>query len=220
MYRPIDIVLADDHEIFRDGFSLMIKKSPDIRLTGEASNGAELLEIAARLNPDVVVTDIKMPVMDGVEATRQLTQTHPHIGIIALSMYDEENHVLDMMQAGAKGYLLKNAHKTEIFDAIHAVYKNEYYYGEHASTRLLNMIGKSDLPFSQPKVVPDFNAKELQIIRLICREFSYKEIADQLALSKRTVEWYCEGIISKINAKSRTGIIVYAIKHNIYNYEE
>ena len=108
---PIRIVLADDHEIFRDGFKVMIKKQPSVQLVGEAANGEELIRQTRELKPDVVITDIKMPVMDGVEATKQLTSEFPEIGIIALSMFDEENLIVEMLEAGAKGYLLKNAHK-------------------------------------------------------------------------------------------------------------
>ena len=116
--NPIRIILADDHEIFRDGFKAMLKKQPSVELIGEASDGEELVEVTRQLNPDVVVTDIKMPRMDGLQATRILSKEFPQIGIIALSMIDEENLIIDMMEAGAKGYLLKNAHKNEIIEAI------------------------------------------------------------------------------------------------------
>ena len=103
MYRPIEILLADDHEIFRDGFNLMFKKNPEIKLIGEAANGKELVTMAHNLKPDVIITDIQMPVMDGIMAARLLTLELPHIGIIALSMYNEETQIVEMLEAGAKG---------------------------------------------------------------------------------------------------------------------
>src|SRR5215207_1311812 len=121
---PIRIVLADDHEIFRDGFKVMIKKQPSVQLVGEAANGEELIALTSQLRPDVIITDIKMPVMDGIEATKRLTADFPEIGIIALSMFDEENLIVEMLEAGAKGYLLKNAHKDEILEAIKTVDRN------------------------------------------------------------------------------------------------
>ena len=104
---PIKLILADDHEIFRDGFRAMIKKQPSVQLIGEAGDGEELIKICRDLKPDVVITDIKMPRMDGVEATKKLTEEMPEVGIIALSMFDEENLIVEMLEAGARGYLLK-----------------------------------------------------------------------------------------------------------------
>src|SRR5215213_2604658 len=127
-YLPIRVVLADDHEIFRDGFRVMLKKQDSVELIGEAGNGEELLEQVQELQPDIVITDIKMPKLDGINATKILAKKYPHIGVIALSMFDEENLIIDMLEAGAKGYLLKNAHKNEIIAAVESVFKNQIYY--------------------------------------------------------------------------------------------
>lgn len=215
-YIPIDIILADDHEIFRDGFAVMLKKITEINLAGEASNGEELIKLMRTLKPQVIVTDIKMPKMDGIEATKRLKKEFPSVGIIALSMFDEENLIVDMLEAGAKGYLLKNAHKTEIIAAIKSVYKDEPYYCKDTSHKLAQMIAKSRFnPYKKrPKI--EFSEKEIAIINLICGEYSNKEIADKLILSKRTVEGYREKILEKIDAKNTAGIVVYAIKNNIY----
>ncbi|MGH2566363.1 MAG: response regulator, partial [Ginsengibacter sp.] len=105
MYKTIEILLADDHEIFRDGFNLLLKKNTEIKLIGEAPNGKELLRLAHKLKPDVIITDIQMPVMDGITAIRLLSRELPQIGIIALSMYNEENEIIEALEAGAKGYL-------------------------------------------------------------------------------------------------------------------
>ncbi len=215
-YTPIDIILADDHEIFRDGFAVMLKKIPEINLVGEASNGEELIKLMRTLKPEVIVTDIKMPKMDGIEATKRLKKEFPSVGIIALSMFDEENLIVDMLEAGAKGYLLKNAHKTEIIAAIKSVYNDEPYYCRETSHKLAQMIANSRFdPYKKrPKI--EFSDKEIIIINLICGEYSNKEIADKLNLSKRTVEGYREKILEKIEGKNTAGIVVYAIKNNIY----
>jgi DNA-binding NarL/FixJ family response regulator len=215
---PINIVLADDHEIFRDGFRVMLKKIPQINLIGEASNGKELLNIAQTLNPDVIITDIKMPEMDGIEATRLLTGMFPDIGIIAFSMFDEENLIVDMLEAGARGYLLKNAPKEEIITAVKSVYKKQNYYCSSTSAKLTLMIANSNYNPNKKSVRPVFSDKEIKVIKLICKEYSNKEIADQLSLSKRTVEGYREKILEKINARNTVGIVVYAIKNKIFEY--
>lgn len=215
-YRPIEILLADDHEIFRDGFNLMVKKNPRLKLVGEAGNGRQLVEMATSLKPDIIITDIQMPVMDGLEATIEIVKKFPHIGIIALSMYGEESHILEMIHAGAKGYLLKNSHKAEIFAAIIKVSRNEYYFCSDINNNLESMVTGVKLNPFIPTGRPVFSDREIAIIRLICEEYSYKEIADRLKLSKRTIEWYCDGIVHKIKARNRNGIIVYALRHNIF----
>lgn len=215
-YAPINIILADDHEIFRDGFKVMIKKIPFINLIGEASNGNELINVSRELKPDVIITDIKMPELDGIEATKELTKEFPTIGIIALSMFDEENLIVDMLEAGAKGYLLKNAHKEEIISAVNTVFNNETYYCKNTTLKLAQMIAKSNYNPYKKLPITEFSQKETLIIQLICQELSNKDIGEQLNLSKRTVEGYREKILEKIKAKNTAGIVVYAIRHKIY----
>ncbi len=217
-YLPIDIIIADDHEIFRDGFKVMCSKEKSIRILGEAGNGEELLQKVRELKPEVVVTDIKMPVLDGIAATRLLTKEFPDIGIIALSMFDEEDLIVEMLEAGAKGYLIKNAQKQEVFDAIETVHNKATYYCNQTSTRLAGMIAASRFDSKQKKEQFDFTEKELEIIKMICEEHSSREIADKLCLGVRTVEGYREKIQQKMKAKNMAGVVVYAIRNGIYKY--
>lgn len=215
---PIRIILADDHEIFRDGFRVMLKKQTSIILEGEAANGEELVKLAHDVNPDVIITDIKMPKLDGIMATKQLLNELPHIGVIALSMFDEENLIVDMLEAGAKGYLLKNAHKNEIIAAVQAVAKDQTYFCEHTSQKLTKLLASSSYnPYK--KIKPQFNETELAVMRLICEELSNKEIAEALHLSVRTIEGYRDRIQDKIQSRNTAGIVVYAIKHKIYQFQ-
>jgi DNA-binding NarL/FixJ family response regulator len=216
MYSPIEIILADDHEIFRDGFRLMLKKYEEIKLVAEASDGKELVELARELKPDIIVTDIKMPVMDGIEATKLLVKELPFIGIVALSMYDEESQIVEILEAGAKGYLIKNAHKTEIVEAIKTVYKDQNYYCLQTTKTLAERIAGSTFKPSKPGDSPTFSEKDIDIIRLICEELSNKEIADRIGLSKRTVEWHRKEISEKLHTKNTAGIVVYAMRNKIY----
>jgi Response regulator containing a CheY-like receiver domain and an HTH DNA-binding domain len=216
-YIPINIILADDHEIFRDGFRVMLNKTPDIKLIGEASNGEELIQLALELKPDVIITDIKMPVMNGIDATRKLVKEIPDVGVIALSMFDEENLIVDMLEAGAKGYLLKNVHKEEVISAVKSVYMGKPYYCRDTSNKLAQIIAKSNFnPYKQNTVHPVFSENEIEVIKLICQEYSAKQMADKLQVSQRTIENYRSRISEKIDAKNTVGIVVYALKHKIY----
>lgn len=214
---PIRIILADDHEIFRDGFRVMLKKQTSIILEGEAANGEEMVRLAHEVNPDVIITDIKMPRLDGIMATKKLTEELPHIGVIALSMFDEEHLIVDMLEAGARGYLLKNAHKDEIITAVQAVAKGQTYFCTHTSQKLTKLLASS--PYNPyKKIKPQFTETELAVIRMICEELSNKEIAEALHLSVRTIEGYRDRIQDKIQSRNTAGIVVYAIKHGIYHF--
>ena len=215
-YNPIRIVLADDHDIFREGFDTLLKKQTDIIQVGEATNGVELVTLIDRVLPDVVLTDIRMPGMDGIEATKKITQKHPHIQIIALTMFDDDNYIIEMLESGARGYLLKNSHKSEVFEAIRSVYRNQTYYCKHTSAKLTEMIARSRFnPFKQVQKI-SFTPRETDIIILICRECSNKEMADQLHLSVRTIEGYREKIQEKMEVKNTAGIVVYAIRNGLF----
>ncbi len=215
-YSKIRVVTADDHEIFREGLDVLFKKQADIELAGEAINGKQLVEITERLLPDIVLTDIKMPVMDGIQATKIITEKFPQVGVIALSMFEDENLIVDMLEAGARGYLIKNAHKHEVIASIKAVHNQESYFCNHTSMKLAKMIGRSRFNLAKDQMRSEFNEKEKEVIQLICEEFSNKEISVKLHLSIRTIEGYREKILEKMNVKNSAGIVVYAIKHGIY----
>ncbi|MET0394214.1 MAG: response regulator transcription factor [Chitinophagaceae bacterium] len=220
MPTTIRLVIADDHEIFRDGLSLMLSKQPSISLVGQAENGRKLVDLVRELEPDVVMTDVKMPVMDGIEATRFLLSERPDRKIIALSMFDEENLIVDMLEAGARGYLLKNADKQEILDAICNVYDDKTYYCRHTSSRLISLISKSKFNPYRKKEPLSFTDRETEIIRLICQQLTAQEIADRVFLSKRTVEGHRTRILEKMNVKNTAGVVIYALKHRIVTEEE
>jgi DNA-binding NarL/FixJ family response regulator len=215
--KKIKLLIADDHEIFRDGFKLMLSKFSDIQLIGEAENGKKLLELAKKFKPDVVITDIKMPVMDGIEATQKIIELFPQIGIIGLSMFDEDDLIVDMLEAGARGFLIKNAGKYEITEAIRTVYSGDPYYCKTTSNKLSKRIAKSHFnPFKKnDKLEDEFSHRDREIIYLICREYTNKEIADKLFLSIRTVEGYRLKIQEKMNVKNTVGLVIYAVKNGL-----
>jgi DNA-binding NarL/FixJ family response regulator len=215
-HDPIKLIIADDHEIFRDGLRLMLQKQPEINLLAEAEDGKELIEHIKHLQPDVVITDIKMPRMDGATAAKHITEHYPTVGIIALTMFDEDDLIIDMLEAGAKGYLLKNADKHEMVEAIKAVYNSEPYYCKHTSHKLAQMVARSKFnPYKQP-VSLVFSEREKEIIGCICDGLTNKEIAARVFLSVRTIEGLRMKILEKMNVKNTAGIIIYAIKNDLY----
>ncbi|MFM2362016.1 MAG: hypothetical protein RLZZ316_918 [Bacteroidota bacterium] len=215
MPQPISLVIADDHEIFRDGLALMLSKQPYLTLLGQAEDGKELLNLVQQHQPDIVLTDIKMPRMDGIEATRNLKASNAQCKIIALSMYDEENLIVDMLEAGAKGYLLKNADKQEILDAIESVYHDKIFYCKHTTAKLATLIATSRFnPYRKTEAI-SFTTREIEIIKLICRQHTAQQIGETLFLSKRTVEGYRIKIMEKMHAKNTAGVVVYALKHGL-----
>jgi DNA-binding NarL/FixJ family response regulator len=215
----IQLLIADDHEVYRDGLKNLVGKSPGLEVIGEAANGRELIAMCHEKLPDVILTDIMMPMMDGIEATAAITKEFPTVRVIALSMFNQDNLIVDMLNAGAMGYLIKNAHKTEIVDAIHSVYRYTPYYCKSTSMKLARLIGGSQFgPKAKDKLF--FSQKEKDIIRLICEEKTSKEIGDELHLSMRTVEEYRQRIKDKMDVKGTTGIVIYAIKNDLFKVEQ
>ena len=204
----IRIIVADDHEIFRDGFAVLINKHPEIDLVAEASNGQQLLQLIEKFRPDVVLTDIEMPVMGGIEATRYISKHYPQVNVIALSMFNHEHVLQDMIEAGGKGYLLKDARKEDIIKAIASANNNISYYCQDTSIKLANLKKKR-------QQVSEFNLteKEKEIIIDICRGLSNKEIASKLSQSIRTIEGYRETIMQKTQVRKTAGIIRLAMEH-------
>lgn len=220
MKPKIRILIADDHEIFRDGFRLLFRNEPNILICGEAKDGKELIEKVHSLRPDVVVTDIQMPLMSGIQATRYIKANFPETKVIALAMFNEISDVVDMLSAGAQGYLLKNTEKEDIIDAIKTVYENDSYFCADTREKISKIISLGIFKKKMPFKSITFSERELQIIRLICQEYSTKQIAGELQLSDRTIDWHRENIMQKTGAKTLAGIIVYAITNNIYEHKD
>lgn len=211
----IRIVLADDHSIFRDGLKLLLRNQQEVEVVGEANDGVELLQLVRTLQPDIAVTDIKMPGMDGVEACRMIRRDSPNTQVIALSMFDDDHLVVDMLEAGAKGYLLKNTNRTEMLEACHAVCEGESFYAGATSKKLARLIANAELDTFKRHVLPSFSSRELEIIQMIAEQLTNKEIASRLNLSVRTVESHREKIQEKTDARNMVGVVIYAIRHGL-----
>lgn len=213
-YTKIRVLVVDDHEMVREGLRVILKKIPELELVGEASNGEEALRYIRQLAPDVILTDVKMPRMDGIEFTRLVKKDWSHIGVVALSSFDEESLILDMLRAGAKGYILKNASKQELKESVEAAYRDEPYYSRNINLKLANMIARGGFILKNP-YEELFSEREREVIQGIYEGLSSKQIADRLGLKPRTVERYRDGIMKKMEVRNAAGVVRYAVDHDL-----
>ena len=213
----INIVLVDDHHLVRDGLKALIADEINIQITGEASSGKELYEIIQNHIPDIVVLDISLPDISGIEITKKLSESHPEIKILILSMYTNEDFIMNSFKAGAKGYLPKNAKREELLEAIHTIYSGEDYYSEFISGIMLkSFIRKSKNPqVDSDKKDSKLTTRETEILKLSAEGDSNQDIADKLNISIRTVESHKNHIMQKLELRSTADMIIYAIKNKI-----
>ncbi|HTI60448.1 response regulator transcription factor [Mucilaginibacter sp.] len=212
--KPINLAIADDHKIFRNGLKATLEDCADFNLIIEASNGKELIGQLATRTPDVILMDIKMPEMDGMQTTAHIHQNFKDIKVLALSMHNEDKYIVDMMKAGASGYLLKNAEPEEIIEAISTVYNKGFYFNEHLSVTLIKqLVGPGQADAGQQSI--ELNDREVEVLKLVCQEYSNQEIADKIFLSVRTVEGYRARLFEKTGSKNLVGLVIFAIKRGI-----
>jgi DNA-binding NarL/FixJ family response regulator len=205
----IKIALADDHAILRKGVAEILARFEGFEVVMEAGNGKELLakmEVAATL-PDICIIDINMPEMNGYETTAAIKKAWPHVKVLALSMYDTELNIIKMLRNGANGYILKDNDPEDLRIAINEVHKNGFYHTELVTGRMLHLLHDAG-----SKVALDLPERELNFLKYCCTELTYKEIAEKMFLSPRTIDGYREALFEKLQTTSRTGLVMYAIK--------
>lgn len=205
--EPLTVLLADDHLLFRDGLRALLSTAPDLELLGEATTGEEALTLVASLQPDVILMDLKMPGITGIEATRQILQASPQIGILMVTMFDEESSVFVAMRAGARGYILKGATHAEMLRAIRAVGAGEAIFSPAIARRLLEFFAQLRV-VTLPQIFPELSERE--ILTLLAQGAKNAEIASRLVLSPHTVRNYVSNIISKLQVADRTQAILRA----------
>jgi DNA-binding NarL/FixJ family response regulator len=216
MYQNIRIIIADDHELMRKSLPILLKKQDEIEIVDDAENGKELIEKVREHKPDVVVTDIQMPIMDGIKATRKIKEEFPDVKVLALTMFNEDHLIVDMLEAGAKGYLLKNTTTLELTEAIKAVYNGGTHFCNSTSEKLKNMIVQSKFNPYKQKAKIELTAREIEVMRLMCQQMKNTDIADKMCISVRTVEGYREKIFEKTGSKTLAGITIFAIKNGYH----
>jgi len=208
--RAINILLADDHTIVRQGLKLILSSHPDLRVVGEAANGKEAVELAAKLKPDIVLLDVAMPELNGIEATRKMVEANSRLRVLVLSMHKEAVYVREILRAGARGYILKDAIDTELLNAVRSVARGDGYISPAVSGALL-----SDYRKDVTDPVDLLSPREREVLQLIAEGKTNKEIATKLNLSVYTVDSHRGKIMEKLNLHSTGELVRFAIKRGL-----
>lgn len=207
------VAIADDHSLLRGALAKLINTFDGYSVITEADNGKELRnQILQHVMPDIVLLDINMPEMDGFETTQWLHKNYPHIKVLALSMLSDEKTIIKMFRLGAKGYLLKNTDPSELKEALDSVMAKNVYLSEYVSGKLVSGLHHEVAPAAKEIVLQE---KEREFLRWVCSELSYKEIAEKMYLSPRTIDDYRQSLFNKLKVHSRVGLVMYAIKNGI-----
>jgi DNA-binding NarL/FixJ family response regulator len=210
---PIKLMIADDHKLFREGLKALLAVTDDIEIVAEAEDGDSALKKSTELQPDVILMDINMPGLNGIHATQQIVEKFPQIGIIMLTMLEDDASVFNAMRAGARGYLLKGADPQEVLSVIRAVAEGQALFGPAIAMRLMNYFKELSLRPSSPQLhtsFPDLTERELEVLRLISQGLNNQEIAQKLVLSPKTVRNHITNIFSKLQVADRAQAIVRA----------
>jgi DNA-binding NarL/FixJ family response regulator len=213
--KKIKIAIADDYKIFREGLKVSLAQDNKMDVVFEVDNGEDLLKDMETNIPDVVIMDLKMPIMDGMEATQLIRKKYNNVKILVVSMYDNDKFIIHLMEIGANGYLLKNAEPDEIRKAIYAVHENGYYFNDLVNKALLKKL------VLRSNIKPSFNEnielteRELEVLKLICEEKTAAEIGKELFLSPRSVEGIRQRLIEKIGVRNTAGLVMFAAKNAI-----
>lgn len=210
----IRILLADDHKVVRQGLVAILETQPDFEVVGEASSGAEAVELAAKLNPDIILLDLEMPGMDGLNALRAIRAAHPDRKIIVFTAFDTDERIFGAVQAGAQGYLLKGAPRDELFRAIRVVHAGGSLLEPVVAARLIRRVSSSQ------EAAPQLTGRELEVLQLIAGGLQNKEIAAQLRISERTVKFHVSAILGKLGAGNRTEAVAIAVQQGLIELEK
>jgi len=213
--NKIKIAIADDYKIYRDGLKVGLSSDEGLDVIMEADNGEDLLKGLENNSPDVIIMDLKMPIMDGMEATKAVRKRYPAIKVLVVTMYDDDKFIIHLMENGANGYLLKNAEPEEIRKSIHAVHENGYYFNDVVNKALLKkLVLKNNLKPSFNQNI-DLSEREQEVLKLICEEKTAAEIGKEIFLSPRSVEGIRQRLIEKIGVRNTAGLVMFAVKNGL-----
>jgi NarL family two-component system response regulator LiaR len=216
----IKIVIADDHAVVREGTRVLLEREEDMEVVGEASDGKEAIKIIEDLKPDVAILDIAMPKLSGIEVTRQIKSRLPSTAILILSIYDNDEYVFALLEAGAAGYLLKDVHGREIVEAVRAVYSGESVLHPSIARKVIQraITGSTKSVEGKPEI--EFSEREIEVLKLAAKGLSNQDIAYALSISIRTVQGHINGIFNKLNVGSRTEAIFQSVKKGIISFDD
>lgn len=210
--EQINIAIVDDHTLFRSGISALMSEFKELHVVFEAGNGEQMQQMLSKFPlPQVILMDITMPLMDGYKATCWLKENYPDIKVLALSMFEDDKAVIKMIRCGACGYVLKESSPKELLEAIKIIFTKGFHINELVSGNLVRSI-KGD------EGLPKLSTRETEFLILCCSELTYKEIADKMFISPRTVDNYRDSLFEKLNLKSRTGLVLYALQNEIFKF--
>jgi len=209
MERTIRVLIADDHAVYRWGLRTLLDSEPDTEVVGEASTGKEVVERAAEIRPDAILMDIQMPGINGIEATRRIIEANQQIGVVILTMYEDDDSVFSAMRAGARGYVLKGAHPSQILKVLRAVASGEAYFGPEIARRLMSFFS-APKPASPVEAFPELTSREVEILDLIAQGHTNPKIAARLYVSPNTVRNHISPIFTKLQVADRAHAIVRA----------
>ncbi len=213
--NKIKIAIADDYKIYREGLKVGLSADEGLDILLEADNGEDLLAAMEQHRPDVILMDLKMPLMDGMEATKTIRKKYPDTRVLVVSMYEDDKFIIHLMEIGANGYLLKNAEPDEIRRSIYAVYENGYYFNDLVNKALLKkLVLKNNLKPSFNRDI-DLTEREHGVLKMICEEKTAAEIAKEIFLSPRSVEGIRQRLIEKIGVRNTAGLVMFAVKNGI-----
>jgi DNA-binding NarL/FixJ family response regulator len=213
--KKTTVFLADDHPILRDGLRSLLSDQPDVEVVGDAANGAEALEGILKLQPDIVLMDIAMPMFDGIEVTTKILEKSPSIKVIILSIYDTSEHIYKALRAGAVGYLLKEAAGIEVVSAVRAVIKGQRYLSQKISEKVIEDYVRNREEIIQETPLELLSSREKEILTLVAEGNTSAEIANQLFLSPKTIDTYRSRLMKKINVKDIPSLVKFAIRHKL-----
>lgn len=216
MSKIIRIAIADDHKLVRSGIIMILRQNPEFVVVQEASNGQELLDGIVETKPDVVLLDMEMPVLGGSDTLVEIRKMNPDIRVLILTMHNNEAFILQMMELGANGYLIKNTEPDEVVKAIYKVVEAEFYFSEEVSKAMLHGISNPELKNKEGLVGHGLTEREVDVLRLICKEYTTTEIGEALFLSSKTIEGYRKALMDKTEARNMAGLVLFAIKHGLY----
>jgi DNA-binding NarL/FixJ family response regulator len=211
----IKIAIADDYKIYRDGLKVGLLADDNLEVIAEADNGEDLMKLLETNSPDIIIMDLKMPIMDGMEATKAVRKKYPAIKVLVVTMYEDDKFIIHLMENGANGYLLKNAEPDEIRKSLYALHENGYYFNDLVNKALLKkLVLKNNLKPSFNQNI-ELTEREQEVLKLICEEKTAAEIGKEIFLSPRSVEGIRQRLIEKVGVRNSAGLVMFAVKNGI-----
>jgi DNA-binding NarL/FixJ family response regulator len=214
--NSIKILIADDHTMFVDGIESILIQEQDLSIIGRCYDGKCVLDFIKSREPDIILLDVNLPDMSGIEVCKQVLQKNAHIKILVISMFNEESYVSEILNNGAKGYVLKNTGREELLKAIRTIHKGESYFSKEVTETIMKgLMNRRKASAKSSALIPKISRREKEVLRLICEEFTTQEIADQLFISLKTVESHRSSLLAKLNARNSAGLVRIAIENEL-----